>query len=143
MMLYPLTTQVAAQLGVRETTGAFVDQIDRRSPAYQAGLDAGDIIMSFNGQAVTDPNHLVQLTSDAADRQHGHGRHRPRRPADHAEASDPAARRLGGLTHSQSGRFADRQIRIPAIFTINLTISESANLRILPLFPTRTHAPSA
>jgi S1-C subfamily serine protease len=65
MVLYPLTTQVAAQLGVRETTGAFVDQIDRRSPAHQAGLDAGDIIKSINGNAVTDPNHLVQLTSEA------------------------------------------------------------------------------
>ncbi len=65
MMLYPLTTQAAAQLGVRDTSGAFVDQIDRRSPAFQAGLDAGDIITSFNGQKVTDPNHLVQLTSDA------------------------------------------------------------------------------
>jgi len=65
MMLYPLTTQVAAQLGVRETTGAYVDQIDRRSPAYQAGMDAGDIIVSFNGQTVTDPTHLVQLASEA------------------------------------------------------------------------------
>ena len=65
MVLYPLTTQVAAQLGVRETTGAYIDRIDRRSPAYQAGLDAGDIIVSFNGQPVADPNHLVQLTSDA------------------------------------------------------------------------------
>jgi S1-C subfamily serine protease len=65
MMLYPLTTQAAAQLGVRDTSGAFVDQIDRRSPAYQAGLDAGDIITSFNGQKVADPNHLVQLTADA------------------------------------------------------------------------------
>ena len=65
MILYPLTTQAAAQLGVRETTGAFVDQIDPRSPAYRAGVEAGDIIISFNGQSVTDPNHLVQLTSDA------------------------------------------------------------------------------
>ncbi len=39
MSLYPLTTQMAAQLGVRETTGAFVNEIDRRSPAYQAGLE--------------------------------------------------------------------------------------------------------
>ena len=39
MILYPLTTQVAAQLGVRDTTGAFVNEIDRRSPAYQAGLE--------------------------------------------------------------------------------------------------------
>jgi Do/DeqQ family serine protease len=65
MVLYPLTTQAAAQLGVRDTSGAFVDQIDRRSPAFQAGLDAGDIIVSFNGQSVDDPNHLVRLVSDA------------------------------------------------------------------------------
>ena len=39
MILYPLTTQLAAQLGLRDTTGAFVNQIDRRSPAYQAGLE--------------------------------------------------------------------------------------------------------
>ena len=66
IFLYPITTQVAAQLGVRSTTGAFVNQIDRRSPAFQAGLDAGDIIMSFNGQNVIDPSHFVQLVSDAA-----------------------------------------------------------------------------
>jgi Do/DeqQ family serine protease len=66
MMLYPLTTQVAAQLGVRETTGAYVNEIERRSPAYQAGLEPGDIIVSFNGQAVIDPAHFVQLVSDAS-----------------------------------------------------------------------------
>jgi serine protease Do len=65
MILYPLTTQVAAQLGVRETTGAYVNEIDRRSPAYQAGLEPGDIIISFNGQNVIDPAHFVQLVSDA------------------------------------------------------------------------------
>ena len=65
MILYPLTTQVAAQLGVRETTGAFVNDIDRRSPAYQAGLELGDIIVSFNNQNVIDPAHFVQLVSDA------------------------------------------------------------------------------
>ena len=65
MMLYPLTTQVAAQLGVRETTGAFVNEIERRSPAYQAGLEPGDIIVSFNGEAVIDPAHFLRLSSDA------------------------------------------------------------------------------
>jgi S1-C subfamily serine protease len=64
MILYPLTTQVAAQLGVRATTGAFVNEIEKRSPAYQAGLDAGDIIVSFNGTTVIDPGHFVQLVSD-------------------------------------------------------------------------------
>src|SRR5687767_4579182 len=65
MMLYPLTTQVAAQLGVRETSGAYVNQIERRSPAYQAGLEPGDIIVSFNGQTVVDPGHFIRLSSDA------------------------------------------------------------------------------
>lgn len=65
MFLYPLTTQMAAQLGVRTTSGAFVNEIDKRSPAYQAGLDAGDLIVTFNGTAVVDPNHFVQLVSDA------------------------------------------------------------------------------
>jgi S1-C subfamily serine protease len=65
MMLYPLTTQVAQQLGMRQTTGAFVNEIERRSPAYQAGLEPGDVIVSFNGQNVIDPSHFVQLVSDA------------------------------------------------------------------------------
>ena len=65
MILYPLTTQVAEQLGVRETTGAYVHQIDRRSPAYRAGLEAGDIIVAFNKQNVVDPAHFIQLVSDA------------------------------------------------------------------------------
>ena len=66
MSLYPLTTQMAAQLGVRSTAGAFVNEIERRSPAYQAGLEPGDIIVSFNGQAVVDPAHFLRLSSDAA-----------------------------------------------------------------------------
>jgi S1-C subfamily serine protease len=64
MSLYPLTTQVAAQLGVRETTGAFVNEMERRSSAYQAGIQPGDIIAALNGKAVTDPNHFNQLISD-------------------------------------------------------------------------------
>ena len=65
MSLYPLTSQMAAQLGVRSTAGAFVNEIERRSPAYQAGLEPGDIIVSFNGQTVVDPAHFLRLSSDA------------------------------------------------------------------------------
>jgi S1-C subfamily serine protease len=65
MILYPLTTQMAAQLGVRETTGAYISEIERRSPAYKAGVEPGDIIVSFNGQPVVDPGHFIRLSSDA------------------------------------------------------------------------------
>ena len=65
MQLYPLTTQLAQQLGMSDTSGAFVNQLDRRSPAFQAGLDFNDVIVSFNGQTVTDPAHLIRLVADA------------------------------------------------------------------------------
>jgi S1-C subfamily serine protease len=65
MILYAITTQAAEQLGVRTTMGAFVNQIDERSPAYQAGVEPGDVILSVNGQNVVDPSHFNQLISDA------------------------------------------------------------------------------
>ncbi len=67
MYLYPLTTQLATELGMRETStsGALVNQIDRRSPAYRAGLHPGDVIVSFNGQRVDDPSHFLRLVADA------------------------------------------------------------------------------
>lgn len=66
MNLFPITSQIADQFGLRQTTGAFVDQLDRRSSAFRAGVEPGDVIISFNRQAVTDPAHLLQLISDAA-----------------------------------------------------------------------------
>jgi Do/DeqQ family serine protease len=65
MRLYPLTTQLADELGIHDTRGAFVNQIDRRSTAYRAGLQPTDVIVSFNGQTVEDPSHLLRLLSDA------------------------------------------------------------------------------
>ena len=65
MQLYSLTTQLAAELGMRDTRGAFVNQMQRSSPAYNGGLRPGDVIVSFNGQPVEDPSQLLHLISDA------------------------------------------------------------------------------
>ena len=65
LQMYPLTTQLATEVGLRDTRGVFINQMDRRSPAYQAGLQPGDVITSFNGQTVEDPAHLVRLVADA------------------------------------------------------------------------------
>ena len=65
MSLYPITSQLANQLGLRVSSGAFVNQLDRRSPAYRAGMEPGDVVISFNGQTVTDPTQLVRLVGDA------------------------------------------------------------------------------
>jgi Do/DeqQ family serine protease len=65
MQLFPLTTQMATDMGIRDTRGAFVNQIDRRSSAYQSGVQPADVIVSFNGQPVESPAHLLRLLADA------------------------------------------------------------------------------
>jgi len=47
------------------TTGVLVVQIAADSDAYGAGLRAGDVIVGFNGQTVSDPSQLFRLVSDA------------------------------------------------------------------------------
>jgi serine protease Do len=65
MRLMVVTTQLAEQLNVPETKGALVAQMESRSPAYQAGIEPGDVIVAFNGTEITDPGHLERLMSDA------------------------------------------------------------------------------
>jgi Do/DeqQ family serine protease len=65
MQLSPLTTQLASEAGLRDARGAFVNLMERRSPAYQAGLEPGDVIVSFDGQTVEDPHHFLRLVADA------------------------------------------------------------------------------
>ncbi|MGE5815385.1 MAG: trypsin-like peptidase domain-containing protein [Acidobacteriota bacterium] len=65
MDVVPLTTQLAEELGVKNTNGAVVYQMSRSSAAYQAGIRPGDIVVRFNGQNVEDPSSFVRLLADA------------------------------------------------------------------------------
>ena len=60
-----VTTRYARQYGTTDTRGALVYELYRDSAAYRAGLDAGDIVLAFNGMDVEDPGHLERLMSDA------------------------------------------------------------------------------
>jgi S1-C subfamily serine protease len=56
-----LNSQAATQLGYSASqTGALIDYVYPGSPASQAGLTAGDVIVSFNGKAVSDASQLVK-----------------------------------------------------------------------------------
>ena len=59
------TTRLAAELGAPDTRGAIANRMYRNSPAYEAGLRPGDIVVSFNGQPVDSPAALTRLMSDA------------------------------------------------------------------------------
>jgi serine protease Do len=61
----PLTTQIAAELGVPASKGIYVDQMYRDTPAYQGGLRPGDVVVTFNGITVTDGSHLSRLIQDS------------------------------------------------------------------------------
>jgi serine protease Do len=58
-----LTPQLAKQFNVKDTHGALVSAVTPDSPADKAGLKSGDVIVEFNGRAVTDSRHLkLQVT---------------------------------------------------------------------------------
>jgi Do/DeqQ family serine protease len=61
----PLSTLMAGQLGVPATGGVLVQAMRRDAAAYDAGLRPGDVIVSFNGTAITDGGQLSRLVQDA------------------------------------------------------------------------------
>ena len=62
----PLNARLADELRAPSQDGVVVNQISRLSPAYKAGLEPGDIVLSFNGTAIADPSQFVRLVADAA-----------------------------------------------------------------------------
>jgi serine protease Do len=62
----PLTAQLAGELRAPAADGVVVNQLRRDSPAYKAGLEPGDIILSFNGTAIADPSQFVRMVADSA-----------------------------------------------------------------------------
>jgi serine protease Do len=59
-----LTSALARELGIESTRGAIVVNMVRGT-ALEAGLRPDDVIVSFNGQPVSDASHLLRLLADA------------------------------------------------------------------------------
>ena len=53
-----LTTEEAKRLKLSEQNGALIDEVTRNSPAEEAGLKKGDVIIDFNDKTVTDSRNL-------------------------------------------------------------------------------------
>ncbi len=54
--LQAVTSDIADSLGLKRPTGALITTVLPNSPAAQAGLKVGDLILSVDGQEVDDPN---------------------------------------------------------------------------------------
>jgi len=61
----PLTTQGADELGAPNARGILVQRMRRDAAAFSAGLRPGDIIVAFNGNAVTDSGPLQRMIQDS------------------------------------------------------------------------------
>lgn len=63
VMIQPLTSEAAKELGLKETNGAIVSQVMKNSAAQKAGIKPGDIIVSVNGKPVQSSSDLPYIIS--------------------------------------------------------------------------------
>ncbi|MBU0751054.1 MAG: DegQ family serine endoprotease [Gammaproteobacteria bacterium] len=56
-----VTKELAESFGLAKPNGALVTAVDNGSPADKAGIEAGDIILKFEGKAVTQSGDLPRM----------------------------------------------------------------------------------
>ena len=65
VQIQPVTEEIKSSLGLENTQGALVADVSADSPADKAGLEVTDVILDFDGQAITDSRSLVRLVGSA------------------------------------------------------------------------------
>ncbi len=61
VLIQPVTQDVAEQFKVKVHSGVMVREVRNNTPAAKAGVQPGDVILQFAGQAVNDPRQLQNL----------------------------------------------------------------------------------
>jgi serine protease Do len=66
VQVQPVTAGIAESLGMKNASGALVDEAQPNTPAAKAGVQAGDVITAVNGNAVKDSRTLAREISAMA-----------------------------------------------------------------------------
>ena len=66
VQIQPVTGEIADSLGLKNARGALVAEPQSGSPAQKAGIKAGDVIVSVNGESVADARNLARRISAMA-----------------------------------------------------------------------------
>ena len=59
-----VTDEIAESLGLDKARGALVASVNDNGPAQAAGIQPGDVILSFDGKTVTDMRRLPRLVAE-------------------------------------------------------------------------------
>jgi serine protease Do len=66
VQVQPVTAGIAESLGMKNASGALVDEAQVDTPAVKAGIQAGDVITAVNGNAIKDSRTLAREISGMA-----------------------------------------------------------------------------
>jgi serine protease Do len=64
--IQPVTKDIAESIGLAEAKGAIVNDIEDDTPAKSAGIEAGDVIVSVDGQKIESPRELSRKIASLA-----------------------------------------------------------------------------
>jgi serine protease Do len=59
-----LTSDLAESFGLSKDEGTLISSVGKNSPADQAGIEVGDVILKFDGKLVKHPGDLPRLVSE-------------------------------------------------------------------------------
>jgi len=62
--LQELNDDLAHYFGVKPEQGALIMEVEKDSPAEQAGLKSGDVITKIDDEKITNPDDVVEIISD-------------------------------------------------------------------------------
>jgi serine protease Do len=63
VVIQPLSRELAESFGLQKPAGALVNSVERGGPADKAGIEAGDVILRFDGKAVTSSEDLPRIVA--------------------------------------------------------------------------------
>jgi serine protease Do len=58
VQIQPITKEIADSIGMKEAQGALVSEVQQNTPAAKAGIQAGDAILSVDGERLKDARDL-------------------------------------------------------------------------------------
>jgi serine protease Do len=64
--IQPITEEIAEAIGLDRTRGAMIAAVDPGSPAAQAKLQPGDVILAYDGKPIDKSRQLPRLVADTA-----------------------------------------------------------------------------